>query len=360
MQYLEIVRDLLELIDFQGNAKEDLFNSQGTLLINKGSFVHSALFKMAVYCHKKNHQATLSLELPPRFDEKKELPDPERGQISMEPADLADFLPSQLNIKEVEKKIELYQLDRNVVGFYFLIKSKLQEIFNRSKVSYKSYEIAQTIINNTFFENRESWIKALWCFRTSDHCTADHSFSVYLLFMETMEDFFEHQFEADFFRTFKSLGAKINFDEISMRRYALGVLLHDFGKMSIQDKIVNKDSALTVSELDIIRLHPYYGVRALSMLGITEPEILDIVGNHHYHYRVNDCRQSTLAQIVNMIDIYDACRSGRSYKESFSFNRILGILEKENMLCNWDSFLYETIVKKTLPKIEEKIAKMVD
>lgn len=356
MQNFEIVQDLIEFIDYQGNAREDLFNSQGALVIKKGSKMHSSLFKMVVYSNKKNQKPVLKLELPPRIDPSKEIFSLPEIQSTV---DLSESLPTGFDLDKVEEKIDYYQLDRNVVGLYFSVKNRLQGIFNRSKVSYKSYETAQAIIENTFFENREQWIKALWCFRSADHCTADHSFSVYLLFMEAMEDFLKHQFESDFFRAFKSLGAKINFDETSMHRYALGVLLHDFGKMSIQDKIVNKDSSLSVTELDIIRLHPYYGVRALTMLGIDEPEILDIVGNHHYHYRVNDRRQSTLAQIVNMIDIYDACRSERSYKGSFSFDRILQILEKENMLCSWDSFLFETIVNETLPRMEERIASMV-
>ena len=56
--------------------------------------------------------------------------------------------------------------------------------------------------------------------------------------------------------------------------------------------------------------------------------------------------------ICNIIDIYDACRSERCYKNSLSYETTLTILNKEYKKYNWNKFIYNIILKDTLPKFE--------
>ena len=62
-----------------------------------------------------------------------------------------------------------------------------------------------------------------------------------------------------------------------------GALLHDVGKIGIDDSILRKPDRLTDEEWQIMRSHPDIGVRIVSGLGFS-PEVLEIIHNHHQRY----------------------------------------------------------------------------
>ena len=93
-------------------------------------------------------------------------------------------------------------------------------------------------------------------------------------------------------------------------------------------------------------------------MGIDDSVFLEIVGNHHRNYLTFPKKgQSALAQICNIVDIYEACRSKRSYKEKQSFGETQVVLldEQKNFGNNgWDSFIFINLMKETLPKFDQK------
>lgn len=102
---------------------------------------------------------------------------------------------------------------------------------------------------------------------------------------------------------------------------ALGGEFHDIGKLAIPDEILNKPSALTEEEYELIKLHPLIGETMLTPLGAPD-KVLAAVRNHHERWdgsgypdglRGNDI--PFVARILSIVDTFDAITAGRPYRE---------------------------------------------
>lgn len=113
-----------------------------------------------------------------------------------------------------------------------------------------------------------------------------------------------------------------------------GALLHDVGKIGIDDSILRKPDRLTDEEWQIMRSHPDIGVRIVSGLGFS-PEVLEIIHNHHQRYdgsgyppRAAGQPPSMLTMIMCVADAYDAMTSDRAYRKHFSQEKAIAILRE--------------------------------
>lgn len=113
-----------------------------------------------------------------------------------------------------------------------------------------------------------------------------------------------------------------------------GALLHDVGKIGIDDSILRKPDRLTDEEWQIMRSHPDIGVRIVSGLGFS-PEVLEIIHNHHQRYdgsgyppRAAGQTPSMLTMIMCVADAYDAMTSDRAYRKHFSQEKAIAILRE--------------------------------
>ncbi|MBD5544844.1 MAG: response regulator [Lachnospiraceae bacterium] len=107
-------------------------------------------------------------------------------------------------------------------------------------------------------------------------------------------------------------------------------VLHDVGKISIPDRILNKPGRLTKEEFEIMKQHTIKGCEILQNI----PNIMD-EGIYNYSYDI--CRHhherwdgrgypdglcgdeiSIWAQVVSIVDVYDALTSERVYKQAYS------------------------------------------
>ena len=116
------------------------------------------------------------------------------------------------------------------------------------------------------------------------------------------------------------LGEQMGCTPEEMSALAQGSLLHDIGKLSITDTILNKPGKLTDAERLEIQNHPVYGYDICRKLGFMETE-LEIVRWHHerlngrgYPDGISPERISSLVRIVSVVDVYDALCSARSYR----------------------------------------------
>ncbi|MCR5650401.1 MAG: HD-GYP domain-containing protein [Lachnospiraceae bacterium] len=99
-------------------------------------------------------------------------------------------------------------------------------------------------------------------------------------------------------------------------------LLHDVGKIGIDERIINKKGRLTDEEYEVIKQHPDVGNQILS--SINEYPYLSI-GAHYHHERYDGKGYPDklkgedipeIARIISVADAYDAMSSHRSYRDA--------------------------------------------
>ena len=127
----------------------------------------------------------------------------------------------------------------------------------------------------------------------------------------------------------------LNDDEVQDLVFA--AYLHDIGNVSIPEQILAKKGKLTQVEQNIIRKHVIIGEQICQPLE-HHPNLLRIIRHHHEKYDgsgypdyLKGDQIPYLVQIFQIIDIYHALTSKRSYKPAYSHNISLAILEEETL-----------------------------
>lgn len=121
-----------------------------------------------------------------------------------------------------------------------------------------------------------------------------------------------------------SLGQDLKLAEDELNILAASGLLHDIGKLYVDNTILNSDKFLTMNELESLRDHSRKGFKILN--GHDE-QISKIVVAHHEHQddpyprkakRVIDKNNVDLERIIALSDSVDSMMSDRPYKKARS------------------------------------------
>jgi diguanylate cyclase (GGDEF)-like protein/putative nucleotidyltransferase with HDIG domain len=125
---------------------------------------------------------------------------------------------------------------------------------------------------------------------------------------------------------------KLTEPEIEIINYA--AQLHDIGKISIKDDILNKKDDLAPDENELMKKHAEVGVNILKEIRFLEKEI-PIILHHHERYDGKGYphglrgREIPLgARIIAVADAFDAMISGRSYKENIGWKKAVNEIRK--------------------------------
>ncbi len=139
-----------------------------------------------------------------------------------------------------------------------------------------------------------------------------------------------------------AFGQFIKLTPLQMRNLQWSGYLHDIGKVGIPDAVLLKPGKLTSLEWEIMKQHVLIGEKICQPLR-TMLGVLPIIRHHHerwdgsgYPYGLVGDEIPYLAQVFQMIDIYDALTSNRPYKRAFSPEESLQILAQERDL-GWRS-----------------------
>ncbi|MCR4435859.1 MAG: HD-GYP domain-containing protein [Clostridiales bacterium] len=111
-------------------------------------------------------------------------------------------------------------------------------------------------------------------------------------------------------------------------------LFHDIGKLQIDHHILNKTSALSKNEFNIMKHHPSYGYAILLQAGLPK-EISEAVLHHHEHYDgtgypsgLKGDKIPFLARMISVCDVFDALTSDRPYRKAYSIDKAMQIMNR--------------------------------
>ncbi len=118
-----------------------------------------------------------------------------------------------------------------------------------------------------------------------------------------------------------ALARQLGLNDGETRDAGLAGLLHDVGKMAIDDLVLNKPGALTDAEFTLVKSHPEEGHKMLLEGKNISPVALDVCLHHHekidgrgYPHRLQGDAISLYAKMGAVCDVYDAVTSNRPYK----------------------------------------------
>ena len=116
------------------------------------------------------------------------------------------------------------------------------------------------------------------------------------------------------------IGRKMELDERNLERLEYSALLHDIGKISLSQVLLNKPGALTDTEMGLMKRHPAEGAE---MVGRVPPlaGLADYILQHHEHhdgggYPLGNAGEQIplLSRILSVADAFDAMTSDRAYR----------------------------------------------
>ncbi|RHM60238.1 diguanylate cyclase domain-containing protein [Coprobacillus sp. AF33-1AC] len=155
-------------------------------------------------------------------------------------------------------------------------------------------------------------------------------------------------------------------DEYHVLLISTASALHDIGKISIDDKILNKPGRLTAEEFEIIKGHSLIGANMIQQIPSYKNDAMlryayDICRWHHERYDGRGYPDGLTgeeipiwAQVVALADVYDALTSERCYKKAYSHKQAM------EMILNGQCGTFNPLLLDCLCDIEEVIQRELE
>lgn len=126
-----------------------------------------------------------------------------------------------------------------------------------------------------------------------------------------------------------AIGERMKIGEDELEKLRISALLHDVGKIGIDDNILKKPSQLTNEEYEVMKQHPQKGYRIMSQI----PAMKDFLPGMYMHHEMIDGNGypqglkgneiPTQARIVAVADTFDAMTTDRPYQKAMNFEEAL-------------------------------------
>jgi diguanylate cyclase (GGDEF)-like protein/PAS domain S-box-containing protein len=155
----------------------------------------------------------------------------------------------------------------------------------------------------------------------------------------------------------RSIGKALNLLDVEVEELKTIGLLHDIGKIAIEENILNKPGKLTVGEWEEIKRHPEIGYRILSTVNDMS-EMANYVLAHHerwdgtgYPKGLKGSQIPLQSRIISIADAFDAMTSERSYRRALSEEVAIEEMLKTSG-TQFDPELVKVFIEKVLEKEE--------
>lgn len=130
-----------------------------------------------------------------------------------------------------------------------------------------------------------------------------------------------------------NLARALRLPEKDVKIIAKGAILHDVGKISTPNEILNKPGALTPAERKKMDDHVTSSIHILKDIKSLPPEVFEMVLYHHerfdgkgYPYGLKSDEIPMGAQVISVVDAFDAMTTDRPYRKGFPQEKALELL----------------------------------
>jgi HD-GYP domain-containing protein (c-di-GMP phosphodiesterase class II) len=193
-----------------------------------------------------------------------------------------------------------HQADEESLGFLESLAGQAAMAVDAGR-SFEDLQKAHLELELAYETTIEGWAAAL---DLRDRETANHTFRVAELTLD--------------------LARTAGMSEADLVHVRRGALLHDIGKMAIPDSILLKRDSLTPGEIEVMKRHPGFAHDLLAPIAYLRPA-LDIPYCHHEHWDGTGYPRGLkgeaiplAARLFAVVDVWDAMRSERPYREGWS------------------------------------------
>jgi putative nucleotidyltransferase with HDIG domain len=132
----------------------------------------------------------------------------------------------------------------------------------------------------------------------------------------------------------EAIARKLSFSEDEVYRVRVAALLHDLGKLSVPNTILDKPEKPTPDEWQRIQQHPYYTDKVLEPITLFR-DIREFASSHHerldgkgYFRGLKEDQIPLASRVIAVADVYQALSVDRPYRPRLETQRILEIMSK--------------------------------
>lgn len=131
-----------------------------------------------------------------------------------------------------------------------------------------------------------------------------------------------------------AIAQRLDLPDEEIEKVRISALLHDVGKIGIDDRILKKPAALTDDEFELMKQHPQKGHKIMSQIPAMR-EFLPGIYMHHemingggYPQGLKDEEIPLQARIISVADTFDAMTTDRPYQKAKNFGDALARIEE--------------------------------
>lgn len=130
-----------------------------------------------------------------------------------------------------------------------------------------------------------------------------------------------------------AIGESLGLPDDEMEKLRISALLHDVGKIAIEDSILKKPASLTPDEFEVMKQHPQKGFKIMSQI----PAMKDFLPGMYMHHEMMNGKGypqglkgdeiPMQARIVSVADTFDAMTTDRPYQKGMSLEDALALIK---------------------------------
>ena len=302
-------RALIDAIAPGAVIAQDIYSSEGRMLISKGVPFRSA------FLGRLQGAGIREICIEDPLPSTAALPAVE---------DPIDILQKEVRIDDIICEKTRRQAENQVMKIMVRLGSMRQG--DITKVTH----IVEAIIEQLL--SKEDVVLSLSKLRSIDDYTYEHSVNVCVLSL--------------------IIGTDLHLDRTALRELGIGAILHDIGKVGVDERIIKKPGHLTAAEFDCIKQHTELGYRILRSAGFSE-DVARIALHHHervdgsgYPQHLEGRTIPLFARTVAIADIYDAISNDRIYRRRMTPDQVY-----REILRTTSNHLDEALVEKFMRHI---------